>query len=248
MPPHIHYIEPFFGGGSVLLNKNPEGVSEVVNDINSELTNFWRVLQDEKLFEKFKRRVEAIPFSQVEYEWGMNYEAVEFGLEMAVAFFVRCRQSRAGQMKSFATLSKNRTRKGMNEQASAWLSAIDGLPEVHNRLKRVVIYNEDAVNVIKREDTVNTLIYCDPPYVSSTRTSKDVYDYEMADLQHEELLNVLKKCVGTIMISGYDCELYNDLLTGWQKHEFDLANHVSGENIKRRMTEVLWVKNKNGQL
>ena len=52
MPPHLHYVEPFFGGGAVLLARDPEddglwlfphkGVSEVVNDINGQLINFWR--------------------------------------------------------------------------------------------------------------------------------------------------------------------------------------------------------------
>jgi len=40
MPPHVHYVEPYFGGGSVLLEKDPVGVSEVVNDRNRELMNF----------------------------------------------------------------------------------------------------------------------------------------------------------------------------------------------------------------
>jgi DNA adenine methylase len=44
MPPHLHYCEPFFGGGAVLMAKDPKGVSEVVNDIYGELINFWRVL------------------------------------------------------------------------------------------------------------------------------------------------------------------------------------------------------------
>jgi DNA adenine methylase len=41
MPPHLHYVEPFAGGLSVLLAKDPEGVSEVVNDLDGELSNFW---------------------------------------------------------------------------------------------------------------------------------------------------------------------------------------------------------------
>jgi hypothetical protein len=46
----------------------------------------------------------------------------------AVNFFVRCRQSMAGRMRDFATLSRTRVRRGMNEQAAAWLSAVEGLP------------------------------------------------------------------------------------------------------------------------
>jgi DNA adenine methylase len=50
MPPHVHYVEPFVGGLAVLLRKNPDGVSEVVNDLLGDLTNFWRVLQGEDTF------------------------------------------------------------------------------------------------------------------------------------------------------------------------------------------------------
>src|SRR4051812_27170934 len=68
MPPHVHYVEPFFGGGAVLLAKNPEGVSEVVNDANGDLTNFWRVLQGEETFGRFLRRCQATPFSEAEWD------------------------------------------------------------------------------------------------------------------------------------------------------------------------------------
>ncbi len=71
MPPHLHYVEPFFGGGAVLCARDPEaeglwlfhheGVSEVVNDINGKLINFWRVLQDPQTFQSFHRRLEATP-------------------------------------------------------------------------------------------------------------------------------------------------------------------------------------------
>ncbi len=46
-PGWLHYCEPYFGGGSVLLVNDPTGISEVVNDVDGRLTNFWRVLQAE---------------------------------------------------------------------------------------------------------------------------------------------------------------------------------------------------------
>jgi DNA adenine methylase len=66
-------------------------------------------------------------------------------VQRAVRFFVLCRQSLAGRMDTFAPLSKNRTRRRMNEQASAWLTAVEGLPAVHARLKRVAILNRPAL-------------------------------------------------------------------------------------------------------
>ena len=145
MPRHLHYVEPYAGGLAVLLEKDPfdkskywgskgfeQGVSEVVNDINRELTNFWRVVQDEAAFQKFKRRVEATPFSQVEWEKAeiRQHPVKELDVAAAVAFFVRCRQSRAGEFKDFATLTRNRTRRMQNEQASAWWNCVEGLPAV----------------------------------------------------------------------------------------------------------------------
>lgn len=55
----LHYVEPYFGGGSVLLANDPEGISEVVNDLNLGLINLWRVLSLPGPFEKFQRRNQA---------------------------------------------------------------------------------------------------------------------------------------------------------------------------------------------
>src|SRR5690606_12882947 len=106
MPPHVHYVEPFFGGGAVLLAKNPEGVSEVVNDSNRDLTAFWQVLMNPELFEQFRRHVEAMPFSSELFDNSKAHLESGWGsvVDRAVSFFVVARQSRQGLMKDFATL------------------------------------------------------------------------------------------------------------------------------------------------
>ena len=144
----------------MLLAKSPDGVSEVVNDVDGRLTNFWKVLQDEAMFAEFHRLVEAIPFSELEWRGqGMRGQSFRQPLgknEMirdAAAFFVLCRQSLAGRMKGFASLSRSRTRRNMNEQASAWITAVDGLPAVHARLRRVVVLDRPAIQVLRSEDS-----------------------------------------------------------------------------------------------
>jgi DNA adenine methylase len=247
MPPHLHYVEPYAGGLSVLLARNPEGVSEVANDLNGWLTNFWAVLQDPKLFSDLCRRLEATPFGEDFFSKAQDAvssaaspEGID-SVEAAAAFFVHCRQSLAGRMKAFAPLSRSRTRRGMNEQASAWLTAIEGLPLVHERLARVVVLNGEALDVIRREDGPNTLFYLDPPYVPATRASSDTYgEYEMTAQQHEQLLDVVLACEGKVMISGYACELYDKRLNAWRRHDFDRPNNAAGGDSKRRMTEVVW--------
>jgi len=235
-------VEPYFGGGAVLLTRDPEGSSEVANDINGDLTNFWHVLQDEAKFETFGRMIQAMPFSQVEWKAAAEQEGGD-EIERAVRFFVFCRQSRAGLMQGFATLTKNRTRRNMNEQASAWWNAVEGLPQVHERLKRVVILNDHAPAVIRQQDGPNTLFYCDPPYLQSTRTAKDVYHFEMTEEDHRELLVLLNAIQGKVMLSGYRSDLYDSMLLPpcWKRIEFGIANHASGGSSKRRMTECLWL-------
>ena len=241
-PPHLHYVEPFFGSGAVLLEKDPEGVSEVVNDIDKRLIGFWNVLADPDLFSSFLRRVQATPFSEEAWEYAGNWleEGWSDRLSNAHHFFVRCRQSLAGRMKSFAPLSKTRVRRGMNEQASAWLSAVDGLPAVHERLKRVVILCRDALDVLRTEDGPKTLFMCDPPYLHETRASRNVYEHEMSRADHARLLEILKSRRGNWMLCGYRNAMYDDVLAGFKRHDFSLPNNASGGKEKRRMTECLW--------
>lgn len=243
MPKHTHYVEPFFGGGSVMLAKDPEGVSEVANDLNSGLSNFWSVLRDGEWFERFRRLVEATPFSEKVWQSSVDSDAIEDDApRQAYWFFVRCRQSMSGRMKDLAPLSRTRTRRGMNEQASAWLTAVEGLADVHARLKRVAVLNRPAVEVIKGQDGEATLFYLDPPYMHETRASTGEYAHEMTMSQHSELLTVIASIKGKFLLSGYDSELYRTFERehGWARHTFDLPNNSAGGETKRRMTEVVW--------
>jgi DNA adenine methylase len=248
MPRHTHYVEPFAGGLSVLLAKDPEGVSEVVNDIHKQLMNFWSVLAHEPSFNVFQRKMQAIPFC--EEFWELARKRLEqpcqapghICIACGLAFFVCCRMSLAGRMESFAPLSKRRTRRGMNEQASAWLTAVEGMPEVHARLKRVAILNRPASQVILQEDTEDTLFYLDPPYLHETRAGTGEYEHEMTLEEHASLLTLLRDIKGKFLLSGYPSRLYQNMagVAGWKCHSWDLPNNAAAGEEKRRMTECVW--------
>jgi len=255
MPPHLHYVEPFFGGGAVLLTRDPDderlwlaphkGVSEVANDFNQRLWNFWKTLQNPVEFEAFRRIVEMIPFSKQEWKESHDITGAPYGswlgIRAAVAFFVDCRQSRSGMMDGFTSITRKRTRRQMNGNVSEWLGSVDGLADVHARLRRVLIENMDAIKLIEREDTVGTFFYIDPPYVHSTRASRSLYDHEMTDLDHRRLLAVLRKLKGKAIMSGYDNPLYSNALHDWRRVDIEIANHLAGGAVKGRETEVLWL-------
>jgi DNA adenine methylase len=251
MPRHLHYVEPFAGGLAVLLARDPndpskwapghKGVSEVVNDLNSRLANFWRVLRRPELFARFLRLAQATEMGREVWEEAHAHEHDGTDpVQDAWAFFVDCRQSLAGRFKGFTSLTRSRLRRGINGNASEWLGAVEGLPAVHARLWPVVVEHLDALELIRREDTPDTLFYCDPPYLHETRSARAVYAHEMTEAQHRALLDALRQCRGKVMLSGYPSTLYDTALAGWSRHAFDLPNHAAGGKAKGRETELLW--------
>lgn len=241
MPPHMSYVEPFCGSCAVLLSKNPDNISEVVNDLNGELTNLWQVLQDTAKFQQFQRRIEATPFSEFEYNTScINF--VDYSINHAVDFFIKARMSLAGRGTCFAPISTTRLRRRMNEQVSAWLNCVEGLQAVHNRLKQVLILNKSALDVIDLLDNPNTLFYNDPPYLHVTRTTKTEYgQFEMTNEDHVKLLEKILTCKGKVMISGYESNLYNSMLKNWRVEKFEIANSAASGAKKRKMVECLWM-------
>ena len=244
MPKHVHYVEPFFGGGAVLWAKNPEGVSEVVNDLNGDLTNFWSVLARPDAFADFQRRIEATPCSETAFKFAQaNLGTSACPAERAANFFIVNRQSRQALGKDFATLAKTRTRRGMNELPSAWLTSVEGLLEVHNRFKRVVILNRCALKVIRTQDGPKTLFYCDPTYLPETRSTVGEYEHEMSFEDHVDLLTLLATIQGKFLLSGYRSKLYDDWADehGMNRVDFDLPNNASSAKTKERKTECVWM-------
>lgn len=83
--------------------------------------------------------------------------------------------------------------------------------------------------------SADTVIYCDPPYVHSTRTSRHGYNFEMTDEQHESLLTLLQAMRCRVMISGYPSALYSALLKDWRCISY--RTRTRG----RTLTECLWL-------
>lgn len=236
---YTHYNETHAGGLSVLFNHDPHGKSEAVNDLDGDLTNFWRVLSQTP--DRMLRELWATPLSQEVWEASISRMADSDAVRRATAFFVRYRQSRQGLGTSYCTPTR-RTRRGMNENVSAWLSAVDGLPEAHARLRQVEVRCMDAVEFIRRYDHEKALFYVDPPYLHSTRTARDAYQCEMSPVDHEKLLKCLSQIEGMFLLSGYPSDLYAQFENKfeWNRVEREIDNKASSKSTKEKKTEVLW--------
>jgi len=234
--PRCHtYVEPFGGAAWVLLNRAPSPV-EVYNDIDGQLVNLFKVLADPQAFQRFHRRVALLPYSRRLWQQArQNLKCEQDPVERAVAFFIVARQSFSGEGGSWS-LAGSLSRRGMAGTASKWLSCLQGLPELHQRLQRVQIECADWRCILDTYDTPETLFYCDPPYVPDTRRGGG-YKHELTTEEHTELVERLLGVRGMVALSGYPNEIYKPLEEmGWEKKEWNTACYAVG---KTRGTGIL---------
>ncbi|WDM74795.1 DNA adenine methylase [Xanthomonas sp. NCPPB 1638] len=89
------------------------------------------------------------------------------------------------------------------------------------------LVNEDALTYLNRFSLAGTeLIYVDPPYLPKTRRRERVYRFDYSINDHVALLDLLRTLPCAVMVSGYENELYNDMLSGWRRVTFNAKTHV----------------------
>lgn len=237
MPEHKSYVEPFFGSGAVFFRK-PASSIETVNDLDSDVANLFRIIRDNP--EPLIRAVTYTPYSRQEYENAFHPAENISEVEQARRFLIKCWQGHGFRTSAYKVGWKNDIQG--REAAYAmrnWYRLPEWIEGTVERLREVQIECRPAIEVIKRFNYSNVLIYADPPYVLSTRTGKN-YKHEMTDADHIELLEMLLQHKGPVLLSGYDNDMYNSYLVGWAKYQIDTTAEKGLPRV-----ETLWVKEAN---
>lgn len=237
LPEHAHYVEPFAGSLAVLLAKTQSRM-ETVNDLDGELMTFWRVLRDEP--EQLARVCALTPHSRAEHEaaFAVDYSTLD-ELEIARLVWVRINQGRSGTLRKTGWryyVNPGATNSPMTHYLDAYVARMAVAAE---RLQRVSLECRPAIEVIDRfgKFDVNCL-YVDPPYLGETRSS-GAYQTEMSSPgEHEQLLEALLRARASVVLSGYESELYSAALNGWSRVEIPTTTGQGGTRQER--TEVLW--------
>lgn len=231
-PEHHSYVEPFFGSGAVFFNK-PRSNIETVNDLDSDIVNLFDCIRKDP--ERLAKAVYLTPYSREIYERAYQ-ERPEDPFERALNLYIKLNQGHGFRTNGEKVGWKNDVQGRERAYAARdWCSLPEKIITAADRLRGVQIEHMDALELIVRFNFENVLIYCDPPYVLSTRHGKQ-YKCEMSDTDHIRLLELLLQHKGSVMISGYDSDLYNQMLAGWYKERQVVYSQAASQK-----QEVIWM-------
>jgi DNA adenine methylase len=241
LPPHNAWVEAFCGSAAITLAKKPAQI-EVINDLDGEIVNLFDQLRRNS--EALCRAVALTPYSREEFERAKSNGRKVSGLERARRFLVATMMTvnaTIGSQRAGFSFSHSYAREGREARVNRWFNLPERLQMVVERLRGIRIENRDACELLDMfADRPATLVYLDPPYFVK-RDHRYVIDANDEEF-HLRLLNTCKRAKCMIVISGYETELYNDLLKpqkGWQKWAIEThTRDTSGKNYARR--EVLW--------
>lgn len=231
-PEHHSYLEPFFGSGAVLFHKMRSNI-ETVNDLDGNVVNLFEWIRNDP--ERLAHEIYYTPYARQVYD--DTYTSVpEDSLAKAVNFYIRLNMGHGFRTNGEKVGWKNDVQGREKAYAAQdWCNLPEKILQAAERLRGVQIENRPAVEVMERFNNQKVLIYLDPPYLLETRHGKQ-YRCEMDRKDHIALLETAKAHKGPVLISGYESDLYNDMLHGWHQEETTCYSQVGSKK-----KEILWM-------
>ena len=251
LPRHTVYVEPFAGGAAVMFAKpwppatNTHHYREVLNDIRGDVVNLYRVIGDPVKGPQLVRELQATPYSRQAHKAARLIGDDASDVARAWAFYTNVQQS-------FSNILTGGWGTGVygRNLAATWVRKVSRLPDYLDRMFGVHVECDDALAVIERWDSPQTLFYCDPPYPG---TDLGHYGGYMQD-DFSALCDLLDRCSGSFVLSCYDSPAARE---HWERFEFsanasssmagkagkgrDKSRAATAEELgNRKRTEVVW--------
>jgi DNA adenine methylase len=233
IPQHEIYCEPFIGGGAVFFQKQPSK-SEIINDINGELINFYEVIQ--KDFSLLSQQVSiSLHCRELYRQARVVHENPEMfdRIKRAWAVWVIANSSFGANWKAgWGYDAAGQTTKTITNKRNSFTE------ELAIRLQNVQIESYDALKIISSRDRPETFFYCDPPYPDTDQGHYDGYSAE----DFRCLLETLEHIQGKFLLSSFRHPVLTafTVKNNWYQIELKMNKPMSVKSgISKQKIEVL---------
>jgi DNA adenine methylase len=234
IPEHRIYTEIFFGGGAVFFAKD-SSESEIINDTNNMVVNFFEVCKTD--IEQLKAKIQATPFSRTTYTVALTMYRMPHlfsKLQQAWAFYIATNMGFACKIGSWGFDKYGKRLRVVRNKKLKFDESIA------KRLELTTIENNEACKVIETYDTADAFHYVDPPYIHAYQGHYEGY----TEADYRRLLDTLSKVTGKFLLSSYESELLSTYTQqhGWYTKYIDkplVASNGANTTKRKRKIEVL---------
>ncbi|SDX47277.1 DNA adenine methylase [Variovorax sp. YR634] len=226
-PEHTCYVEPFAGAAALFFMKEPAKV-EVLNDVNSDLVNLYRVVQHH--LDEFMRHFRWALTSREIFGWLKETPpATLTDIQRAARFFYLQKHSFGGKVegRTFGTATASPGRMNL-------LRMEEDLSAVHLRLHQVTIERLDWAACVERYDRSHTLFYLDPPYWGT-----EGYDVPFALEQYGRMAELLKTMKGKAVVSVNDIPEMRQAFAGLKQRPLSITYSIGSAENRSQSRELL---------
>ncbi|QLO03842.1 DNA adenine methylase [Citrobacter freundii] len=226
-PAHTCYVEPFSGAAALYFLKTPSK-TEVINDINGELVNLYRVVKHH--LEEFVRQFKWALVSRQIYKWLQDTpEETLTDIQRAARFYYLQKQAFGGKVAdhTFGTSTTSAPRFNL-------LRIEEELSMAHLRLSRTLIEHLDWQQCIKRYDRPHTLFYCDPPYWGT-----EGYGVEFGLENYDHMAELARSIKGKMIISVNDIPEMRQAFDGLNIQTVDISYNLKVTGKASRQKELV---------
>lgn len=230
-PAHTCYVEAFCGAAAIFFTKEPSDV-EVLNDINGELVNLYRVVQHH--LEEFVRQFKWALSSRQVFEWEkQKVPATLTDIQRAARFYYLQKLSFGGRVESqsFGTATTSGPRLNL-------LRIEEDLSQAHLRLHGALVENQPWDRIVERYDRPHTFFYLDPPYWQT-----EGYGVEFGFEQYERMAALARSCQGSMLISLNDHPAIRECFAGLYMESIGITYTVGGGAGSAARELLIWNQN-----
>jgi DNA adenine methylase len=230
-PPHECYVEVFCGGAALYFLRPVPAQTEVLNDINGELTNLYRVVQHH--LEEFVRQFKWAFTSRQIFKWQqMTRPETLTDIQRAARFFYLQQHAFGGKVtgQTFGTATTG--------PAPNFCRIEENLSAAHLRLSGTYVENLPWQDLVKRYDRAHTFFYMDPPYWQT-----EGYGVDFGFEQYEEMAEVMRRCKGRVMVSINDHQDIRRVFDGFHMFGLDIKYSVANNQGEPATSKELVIMN-----